>query len=145
MSKRKPYWPAAGPTVEPVLQLADDVGEIGDGSLLRLQHVNPLDGIPQLAFLFEVEPVSLLVALDEHAEEAEEKLQVLFGRRKGERIDGEVARLLADVEVRAAEDRGQRLEAAADVEDEGQRLVLLGILQEEVAEIDFCLSRSSRG
>ena len=92
--------PAARPAMQAVLQLADDVGEVGDGSLLRLQHVYPLDRIPQLALFFEVEPVTLLIALDEHAEEAEEELQVLFGRRERERVDGEVARLLADVQVR---------------------------------------------
>ncbi len=89
------------------------------------------------------EPVTLLVALDQHAEEAEEELQVLFARFKRERIDGEVARLLANVQVRAAEDRRQRLEAAADVEDERQRRILLRILQDEVAEVDFAGARHS--
>ena len=58
-------------------------------------------------------------------------------RRKRERIDREVARLVADVQVAPAEDRGQRLEAAADIEDECQRLVLLCILEQEVAEVAF--------
>ncbi len=64
--------------MQTLLQLADDVGEVGDGALLRLQHVHALDGIPQLALFLEVEPVTLSVAFDQHAEEAEEKLQVLF-------------------------------------------------------------------
>ena len=67
------------PAMQPFLQLADDVGEVRDCALLRLQHVDALDGVPESAFLFEVEPVTLLVALNEHAEKAEEKLQVLFG------------------------------------------------------------------
>ena len=70
---------AASPAVQAFLQLADDVAEVRDGALVRLQHVHPLDRIPQPAFFFEVEPVALVVALNEHAEEAEEKLQVLFG------------------------------------------------------------------
>ena len=56
-------------------QFADDVGEVRNRSLFWLQHVDPLDGIPELAFFLEVEPVTLLVAFDQHAEEAEEKLQ----------------------------------------------------------------------
>jgi hypothetical protein len=38
--------------------------------------------IPQLALFFEVEPVTLVVAFDQHAEEAEEELQVLFRGRQ---------------------------------------------------------------
>ena len=53
-----------GPAVQALLQLADDAGEIRDGALLRLEHVHALDGIPQPALLFEVQPVTLLVALD---------------------------------------------------------------------------------
>ena len=34
--------------------------------------------IPQLALLLEVQPVTLFIAFNEHTEEAEEKLQVLF-------------------------------------------------------------------
>ena len=90
---------AARPAMQAVLQLADDVGKVGDGALCRLQHVHALDGIPQLALLFEVEPVTLLVALDQHAEEAEEELHVLFGLRERERIDCEIARLLADIQI----------------------------------------------
>ncbi|MGB6477277.1 MAG: hypothetical protein WBF04_24750 [Candidatus Sulfotelmatobacter sp.] len=41
--------------------------------------------------------VTLLVALNEYAEEAEEKLQVLFGLRQREGVDGEVPRFLTCV------------------------------------------------
>ena len=44
---------------------------------------------------------------------------------------------MANIEVRPAEDRRKRLEAAADIEDEGQRCVLLGVLQQEIAKIRF--------
>ena len=106
--------------------------KVRDRALGRLQHVHALDGIPQPAFFLEVEPVTLFVALDEHAEEAEKELQVFFGLRQRERIDGEVPRFLADVQIRAPEDRRKRLEAAADIEDEGQRRVLLCVLQQEI-------------
>jgi hypothetical protein len=38
---------AARPAVQPFFQLADDVGEVRDGALVRLQHVHALDRIPQ--------------------------------------------------------------------------------------------------
>ena len=62
------------------LQLPDDVHEAGNGALSRLQNINALDGVPELALLFEVKAVTLFGALDQHAKEAEEKLQILFGR-----------------------------------------------------------------
>ena len=105
--------------------------------MVRFQHIDPLDRFPGASFLLEVEPVTLLVTLNEHAEEAEEKLQILFRLSQGEWVDGEVPRLLADVEVRAPEYRRKRLEAAADIKDEGQRLVLLRVLQQEIAEVRF--------
>src|SRR5580698_26986 len=72
----------AGPAVEAFLQLSNDVSKVRNRALVRLQYVNPFDRIPQPAFFFEVQTVTLLVALNEYAEEAEEKLQVLFGLRQ---------------------------------------------------------------
>src|ERR1035437_4845192 len=128
---------AACPAMQALLQLANDVRKVRDGALVRLQHVHALDGIPQAALFFEVQPVPLFVACDEYTEEAEEKLQVFFRLQQRERIDGEVACLLAGIEVRAAENRCERFKAAADVEDEGQRGVLLRVLQHKIAEVRF--------
>src|SRR5271165_1127294 len=91
-----------------------------DLRLVRLQNVHALDRIPQPPFFFEIQPVTLLVTLNEHAEEAEKKLQVLFRLRQGEWVDSEVSRFLANIEVGAAEDRRKRLKATPDIEDEGQ-------------------------
>jgi hypothetical protein len=71
----------------------------------------------------------------EHAEEAEEKLQVLFGLRQREGVDGEVPSFLTDIEIRALEYGRKRLEAAADIKDESQGLVLLRVLKEKNAKI----------
>ena len=49
----------ACPAIKPVLQFADDAGEIRERPLAGFQHVDPLDGIPQPDLFFEVEPVSL--------------------------------------------------------------------------------------
>src|SRR6202167_1063460 len=133
--KQKSVLSAAGPAVQPFLQLAYDVPKIRNRALVRLQYVNALDRVPQSAFLLEVDPVTLLVTLNEHAEEAEEKLEVLFGLRQGERVDGEVPRFLTDIEIRALEYGRKRLEAAADIKDESQGLVLLRVLKEKNAKI----------
>ncbi|MGA2351198.1 MAG: hypothetical protein ABSF70_12255 [Terracidiphilus sp.] len=119
------------------LQFADDVGEVGNGSLCRLQFIHSLDRIPQLALFLEVDPITLFIALDEYANETEQELQILFGLRARKRFDGEVARLQTDIQVRAAKDRSERLEALADVEDKRQGRILLGTLQDEVSEIGF--------
>src|ERR1700689_4936853 len=117
------------------LQLANDVPKVRDGALVRLQYVDALDRIPQSAFLLEVDPVTLLVTLNEYSEEAEEKLQVLFGLRQREGVDGEVPSFLTHIEIRALKYRRKGVEAAADIEDEGQRLVLLPVLQKKNAQI----------
>src|ERR1700693_1252880 len=82
--KQEPVLPAAGPAVQAFLQLANYVAKVRDRALARLQHVDALDGVPHPPFFSEVQPIPLFVALNEHAEEAEEKLHVLFGLRQGE-------------------------------------------------------------
>ena len=71
--------------MQPVFQFADDVGEVGEGALFRLQHVDAFDRFPQLALVFEVQPIALFVAFDQDAEEAEQELQVLFRRLEARR------------------------------------------------------------
>src|SRR5208337_2586536 len=90
---------AACPALQAFLQFANDVRKVRDGALGRFQHVHALDGIPQAALFFEVQPVPLFVALNQHAEEAEEELQVFLGLRKRKRVDCEIARLLAGIQV----------------------------------------------
>src|SRR3984957_14201 len=133
--KQKAVLTTTSPAVQAFFQLANDVAKVRDGALVRLQYVNAFNRIPEAAFLFEVDPVTLLIALNEHAEETEEKLQVLFGLRQRERVDGEVPRFLTHIEIRALEYRRKRMEAAADIKDEGQRLVLLCVLQQKNAKI----------
>src|ERR1700722_9514312 len=133
--KQKSVLSTAGPAVEAFFQLANDVAKIRDGALVRLQYVNPFNRIPEAAFLLEVQPVTLLVTLNEHAEKAEEKLQVLFGLRQREGVDGEVPRFLTHIEIRALEYRRKGLEAATDIKDESQRLVFLRVLQQKNAKI----------
>src|ERR1700678_3246655 len=133
--KQKSVLSTAGPAVEAFFQLANGVAKVRDGALVRLQYVNPFKRIPEASFLPEVQPVTLLVTLNEHAEKAEEKLQVLFGLRQREGVDCEVPRFLTHIEIRALAYRRKGVEAAADIEDEGQRLVLLCVLQQKNAEI----------
>src|SRR5271157_723811 len=90
---------AACPAMQAFLQFANDVRKVRDGALGRLQHVHALDGIPQAALFLEVQTVPLFVAFDEYTEEAEEKLQVFLGLKQRKRIDCEIARLLAGIQV----------------------------------------------
>ena len=133
------------PAVQTLLQFADDVRKIRECALFGLEHIHTLDRIPEPAFFLEVQPIALIVALDQHPEETEQELQILLGWFKRERIDREVARLLANIQIRSAEDMRQRLKAATDIEDVGLWLILLRVLQEEIAQIRFYLSRSFRG
>src|SRR5580700_8745609 len=133
--KQKSVLSTAGPAVEAFFQLANDVAKVRDGALVRLQYVNPFNRIPEAAFLLEVDPVTLLVTLNEHAEKAEEKLEVLFALRQREGVDCEVPCFLTHIEIRALEYRRKGLEAAADIENEGQRVVFLRVLQHKNAKI----------
>ena len=83
--------------MQPLLQLADDIGEVRDRALVRLQYIHALDAIPQLPFFLEVEAIPLPVAFDQHAKERKQELQVLFCGRQRERVDREIASLLTDV------------------------------------------------
>ena len=84
LSKRNPYWPAQVQRCSRSFSLADDAGEIRYCALARLQHVDPLDGTPELLLLFEVHPVTLVPAFDQNAEEAEKKLQIFLDVRESE-------------------------------------------------------------
>src|ERR1051326_622842 len=97
--KEESVLPATGPTMQTFFQLTNDVGEVRYSALAWFQYVYALNCVPQPAFLFEIEPVTLIVTLDEHAEKAEQELQILFGRRKRERVDREIPCFLADVQV----------------------------------------------
>src|SRR5216684_5753952 len=135
--EQKSVLSTAGPAVEAFCQLANDVANIRNGALVRLKHVDALNRIPEPVFLLKVEPVTLLVALNEHAKKAEQKLQVLLGLRQREGVDGEVSRFLTHIEIRALEYLRKRLEAAADIKNGGQELVFLRVLKEKIAQIGF--------
>lgn len=57
--------------------------------------------------------------------------QILFALRQTKRVDSEVPALLADVQVRAAEDSRERLERAADIEDVGPQPIFLVVCDQE--------------
>src|SRR5215469_4228121 len=126
--------------MQPVLQLTQDIGKIRDRTLSGLEDVRALNSVPQLPLFPVIECAPCIIAFDQRLKEREQELQVLLRPRQRERIDGEVARLAADVQVAPTEDRGQGLKTPTDIEDERQRLILLGVLQQEVAEIRLAAS-----
>ena len=66
----------------PVLQTIIVSVAVTNRSLLRLKDIYPLDPIAEFAFLPEVHTVTLAVALNEHAPETKQKLEVVFGLRE---------------------------------------------------------------
>ena len=142
LSKRKPYWPAVvqrcSRSFSSPMMLAKFETVRCSGSRMYMRSI----AVPELALFLVVEPIALVLPFDQYPEEGKQELQVLLRRWKRKRIDGEVARFLADVQVAPAEDRGQRLEAAADIEDERLRLILLRVLQQKVGQVTICPNRS---
>ena len=122
----------ARPAMETIFQFPDDLSEIAQRPLFGFENVHSLDGAIQLALFFEIQLVSL--AFDQYAKKRIEELQIVARRLKRERVDREVPRFVTNVQVRTAENAGQRLKAAADIEDVGERLVLLRVLQNEICE-----------
>jgi hypothetical protein len=90
--------------MQALFELAYDIGEVRERALLGVKNVHALNAIPQLALLLEVHSVALAVALNQHAEKGKEELQVFLGRFQRKRIDGEVPRILTDIQVRSAKD-----------------------------------------
>ena len=140
--EKNPYWPAC-PAIQPFLQLADDVCEVRERALLWFQHVDPLDPFPELSLLLEIQSITLLVALDQHAEETKQELQILFvgGSENGLMVKSRDSARHSDTSRRRC---GKRLEAAANVENESEGPILLCILEQKAAQVRFSLTRSCR-
>jgi hypothetical protein len=81
--------------MEPILQLPDDLSEIGHRPLVRFENVHALDGAVELAFFLEVQLVPF--ALDQHAEQRIQELEIVARGLKREWIDGEIPRFVANV------------------------------------------------
>ena len=71
-------------------------------------------------------------------------MQVFLRWFQRKRIDREVPRVLADIQVRSAKDRRERFVASANVEDVGLRLVLLRVLEQECAQKSLPASGHSK-
>ena len=85
----------------------------------------------QIAFRGRVELASLL-SLNQNLEEQREKVEILFRRWQGERVDLEILGFQSDANIRAAKQLREALKAPAEIEDEGVRVVLLEIRDQEV-------------
>ena len=102
--------------------------------LRRVEGVEVLDRLVQVAVVRAcVQPV-LAARLQEHAHEREQEVQVLRGRLEAERVDGEGAVRQAHPPDAAAEQRGQLLVAPAEVEDDRDGVVLLRVREDEVQQ-----------
>ena len=112
------------PAMQALSQRAEDGREVGERPYLGGQLVGALDRGEQRLFILGRQLIAS-TGLDEHPQEQVQKIQVLVGRLQRERIDGEAGVLQADIQIGPAEGACQRLVAAAEIEDEGQRIVFL--------------------
>ncbi len=82
--------------------------------------------------------------LNEHAQEEIEKVLILVGRRRENGLMLKPGVFQPDVEIAPAEGLRQHLVAGAEVEDEGQRVVFLGRLDDEIGGERFPLPIAPR-
>ncbi len=110
--------------MQPLTQQAEDGREVGQRPYLAGQLVNALQRSVECLFIGGRQLIAATGPY-EHAQEEIQEIQVLVCRLQRERVDAEAGIFQSDVQIRPAEDPRQRLVTAAEVEDEGERFILL--------------------
>ena len=103
------------------------------------QLVGALDRGEQRLFILRRQLIAS-AGLNQHPQKQVEKVQILVRRLQRKWIDGEAGILQSDIQIRSAESPRQRFVAAAKIEDEGQRVILLHRLKRERQREDSCPS-----
>jgi hypothetical protein len=106
------------------------VGQRAQRPQVRLDLVQVLDLLIKLLRFFRRQP-GLAVRFRQDLDEHRQKIEVRLRGRKRKRIDPEVRRIDSHAHVGAAEQLRQALVAAAQVENECVRFILLKIRREE--------------
>ena len=101
--------------------------------LRRVEDVEVLDRFVQLA-VFGVAQTVAVGPFQQHADERVEKVQVLRRRVERERVDAHVLVTQAQRQVAAVEERRELPVAVPEIEDDRQRVVLLGVHHQEVQQ-----------
>ena len=122
------------PLVEPTGKRSrQQVRQGEEATLTAIEDVEVLDRLVDLAVL-DVADAIPVVAFQQHAHERVEEMQVLGCRFQRKRIDGDVALPQTDLEIAPAKECRQLAIAVADIEDDGQRVVLLRVRDQEVEQ-----------
>ena len=121
------------------------VGEREQPPLRRVERVDVLDRLVQIAVVLHGEPI-LAARLQQHPHERQQEVQVL--RRSGSRQNGLIvkARCASPMRHTLPPSSGvQLLVAAAEIEDDGDGVVLLRVREDEVQEKRLAAARGARG
>ncbi len=118
------------PAMETFAQRPENGREVGKRPDLAREFVDTLQRSVERFFVRGGELVASS-GLDQDLEEEIKEVEILVSRFQRERIDAEAWGLQPDVEIGSSEGPRQHLVAGAEIEDDGQRLVLLCRLQQE--------------
>jgi hypothetical protein len=111
----------------------EQVGEREQASLRVIEHVQVFDGLVDLT-VFQVVQVRPVVAFQQHAHERVEEMHVLRGRVERKGVNRHVALTKSDLEVSTLQECRELAIAVPEIEDDGQRIVLLRVRDQEVDE-----------
>ena len=112
------------PAVQTLSERPKNGREVGKRPYLARQLVDALERSVERLFIRSRQLIAA-TGFDEHAQEEIEEVQVLVCRREREWVDAEARIFEPDIQIGATKDARQRLIAAAEIEDEGERFILL--------------------
>ena len=126
--------PAVDPLVQPPGQRPrEQVGQREQSPLAAVEDIEVVDRFIDLAIFQLVQPVPVF-AFQQDLHERVQEVQVLRCRVERERVDCDRMLAQSHLEVAPAEERGELPIAVAEIEDDRQRLVLLGVGHQEVEQ-----------
>jgi hypothetical protein len=135
---------ASGPLCEPVRETpVERIRENAQRAKCWLDFVQILNLVVKIAFLCGRQFQGRR-SLDENFDKQREEVEVLLGRWNRERIDLEAWRVQSHAGIRAAKQSSQAFKATAQIEDEGVRVVLLHVRDEEIQEERFSRARAAQ-
>ena len=136
------------PTLDPLVQASrqrtgQQVRHREQPPLALVEHVEVLDALVDFPVLQVAQSIPV-IPLEQHANEGVKKMQVLWRGFQRERVDRQLLMAQAEFEVAAAQQRGELSIAVPEIEDHGQRLVLLRVGDEEVQEKALAAARGAQ-
>ena len=137
--------PTLDPLVEPGTERAwQEVRQREQPALGPIEDEEVLDRLVCLPVLSIAQAVAVL-AFEEHARERVEEVQLVGGRLADvERVDRDALLAEAELKVPALEQPGELSVAVTEIEDDGERVVLLQVRDEDIEKEALARYRSRR-